>query len=35
MELTTSRHVLEPDDGLSAWLAAHGQPVWRAKAIRR
>ena len=35
MDLTTSRHLLEPDDGLAAWLAAHGQPAWRAKAIRR
>jgi 23S rRNA (adenine2503-C2)-methyltransferase len=35
MELTTSRHLLEPDDGLAAWLAARGQPVWRSKAIRR
>jgi 23S rRNA (adenine2503-C2)-methyltransferase len=29
------QHILEADDGLAAWLAAHGQPAWRAKAIRR
>jgi 23S rRNA (adenine2503-C2)-methyltransferase len=29
------QHILEAEDGLAAWLAAHGQPAWRAKAIRR
>ena len=29
------QHILEADDGLAAWLAAHDQPAWRAKAIRR
>jgi 23S rRNA (adenine2503-C2)-methyltransferase len=28
-------HILEPGPGLSDWLTAHGQPAWRAKAIRR
>jgi 23S rRNA (adenine2503-C2)-methyltransferase len=29
------QHILEPGDALPAWLAAHGQPAWRAKAIRQ
>jgi 23S rRNA (adenine2503-C2)-methyltransferase len=28
-------HVLDPACGLEDWLAARGQPAWRAKAIRR
>jgi 23S rRNA (adenine2503-C2)-methyltransferase len=28
-------HVLEPSGGLAVWLAAQGQPPWRAKAIHR
>ena len=28
-------HILEPDAPLATWLADHGQPGWRAKAIRR
>jgi len=28
-------HVLDPSAGLEEWLAARGQPAWRAKAIRR
>jgi 23S rRNA (adenine2503-C2)-methyltransferase len=29
------RHVLDPDGGLGGWLAAHGQPAWRERSIRR
>lgn len=32
---TAPTHVLEPGPALADWLAAHGQPTWRAKAIRR
>jgi 23S rRNA (adenine2503-C2)-methyltransferase len=28
-------HLLEPDAPLGSWLQDHGQPAWRAKAIRR
>lgn len=28
-------HLLEPDVPLGSWLQDHGQPAWRAKAIRR
>jgi 23S rRNA (adenine2503-C2)-methyltransferase len=28
-------HVLEPASGLAAWLAARGEPVWRARSIHR
>jgi 23S rRNA (adenine2503-C2)-methyltransferase len=28
-------HILEPGAGLEEWLAARGQPAWRARAIRR
>ena len=30
-----SAHVLEPETGLASWLAAHGQPAWRARSIHR
>ena len=29
------QHILDADGTLAEWLAAQGQPVWRAKAIRR
>jgi 23S rRNA (adenine2503-C2)-methyltransferase len=28
-------HVLEPASGLEAWLAARGQPAWRARSVHR
>ncbi len=28
-------HILEPSDALDHWLAAEGQPAWRAKGIRQ